>query len=87
MAAWRGSPSSSPHGRWVLRAPNVICPELLLLLFGFNPSTMASNIPASLRTADIGRFALRAAQIEKAKPVVAYWCESSVNAPPPLSDT
>ncbi|KAJ5224256.1 Vacuolar protein sorting-associate Vta1 N-terminal [Penicillium citrinum] len=35
---------------------------------------MASNIPASLRGADIGRFALRAAQIEKAKPVVAYWC-------------
>ncbi|CAI7594423.1 unnamed protein product [Penicillium pancosmium] len=28
MATWRGSPS--PHGRWVLRAPNVICPELLL---------------------------------------------------------
>lgn len=36
---------------------------------------MASNIPASLRGADIGRFALRAAQIEKAKPVVAYWCQ------------
>ncbi|KAJ5763500.1 Vacuolar protein sorting-associate Vta1 N-terminal [Penicillium manginii] len=35
---------------------------------------MANNIPVSLRTADIGRFALRAAQIEKAKPVVAYWC-------------
>lgn len=35
---------------------------------------MASNIPAGLRSADIGRFALRAAQIEKAKPVVAYWC-------------
>ncbi|KAJ5121809.1 Vacuolar protein sorting-associate Vta1 N-terminal [Penicillium atrosanguineum] len=35
---------------------------------------MASSIPAGLRTADIGRFAVRAAQIEKAKPVVAYWC-------------
>ncbi|KAJ5678455.1 Vacuolar protein sorting-associate Vta1 N-terminal [Penicillium maclennaniae] len=35
---------------------------------------MASSVPAGLRTADIGRFALRAAQIEKAKPVVAYWC-------------
>ncbi|KAJ5964858.1 Vacuolar protein sorting-associate Vta1 N-terminal [Penicillium vulpinum] len=35
---------------------------------------MASNIPAGLRSADIGRFAIRAAQIEKAKPVVAYWC-------------
>ncbi|RAL08169.1 uncharacterized protein BO97DRAFT_398690 [Aspergillus homomorphus CBS 101889] len=35
---------------------------------------MASNIPASLKSADIGRFALRAAQLERAKPVVAYWC-------------
>ncbi|KAJ5086089.1 Vacuolar protein sorting-associate Vta1 N-terminal [Penicillium argentinense] len=35
---------------------------------------MANNIPAALRSADIGRFALRAVQIEKAKPVVAYWC-------------
>ncbi|KAJ5207396.1 Protein of unknown function DUF605 [Penicillium cf. griseofulvum] len=35
---------------------------------------MASNIPAGLRSADIGRFATRAAQIEKAKPVIAYWC-------------
>ncbi|KAJ5943012.1 hypothetical protein N7516_003180 [Penicillium verrucosum] len=35
---------------------------------------MSSNIPAGLRSADIGRFAIRAAQIEKAKPVVAYWC-------------
>lgn len=43
---------------------------------------MANNIPASLRTADIGRFALRAAQIEKAKPVVAYWCEWIVYVPP-----
>ncbi|KAJ5483935.1 hypothetical protein N7539_005731 [Penicillium diatomitis] len=35
---------------------------------------MTSNIPAALRSADIGRFAIRAAQIEKAKPVIAYWC-------------
>ncbi|KAJ5807855.1 Vacuolar protein sorting-associate Vta1 N-terminal [Penicillium riverlandense] len=35
---------------------------------------MASNIPAALKSADIGRFALRAAQIERVKPVVAYWC-------------
>lgn len=38
-------------------------------------SKMAASIPAGLRSADIGRFALRAVQIEKAKPVVAYWCE------------
>ncbi|CAG8060494.1 unnamed protein product [Penicillium olsonii] len=35
---------------------------------------MASTIPAGLRSADIGRFAIRAAQVETAKPVVAYWC-------------
>ncbi|KAI9931585.1 hypothetical protein ASPWEDRAFT_105945 [Aspergillus wentii DTO 134E9] len=35
---------------------------------------MASNIPAGLKSADIGRFAVRAAQIERAKPVIAYWC-------------
>ncbi|KAJ5719030.1 Vacuolar protein sorting-associate Vta1 N-terminal [Penicillium malachiteum] len=33
-----------------------------------------ASIPASLRSADIGRFALRAAQVEKVKPVIAYWC-------------
>ncbi|CBF89871.1 uncharacterized protein ANIA_00255 [Aspergillus nidulans FGSC A4] len=35
---------------------------------------MASNIPAALKSADVGRFALRAAQLEKAKPIIAYWC-------------
>ncbi|KAL4931735.1 uncharacterized protein BDV17DRAFT_256339 [Aspergillus undulatus] len=35
---------------------------------------MASNIPAALRSADVGRFAVRAAQLEKAKPIIAYWC-------------
>ncbi|KAL2007909.1 hypothetical protein VTN00DRAFT_7891 [Thermoascus crustaceus] len=35
---------------------------------------MAANVPANLKPADIGRFALRAAQIERAKPVIAYWC-------------
>ncbi|KAF2498665.1 DUF605-domain-containing protein [Lophium mytilinum] len=36
---------------------------------------MTSNVPAKLKTADITRFAVRAAQLEKIKPVVAYWCE------------
>ncbi|PLB45119.1 DUF605-domain-containing protein [Aspergillus steynii IBT 23096] len=35
---------------------------------------MASNIPAGLKSADIGRFAVRAAQLERVKPVIAYWC-------------
>ncbi|KAL2849171.1 Vta1 like-domain-containing protein [Aspergillus pseudoustus] len=35
---------------------------------------MASNIPAALKSADIGRYAVRAAQLEKAKPIIAYWC-------------
>ncbi|KAK1145937.1 hypothetical protein N8T08_003884 [Aspergillus melleus] len=33
-----------------------------------------SNIPAGLKSADIGRFAVRAAQLERVKPVIAYWC-------------
>ena len=36
---------------------------------------MASTVPNSLKSADINRFALRGAQVEKAKPAVAYWCE------------
>ncbi|KAL2041415.1 hypothetical protein N7G274_005797 [Stereocaulon virgatum] len=35
---------------------------------------MAATIPPALRAADITRFAQRAGQLEKAKPVVAYWC-------------
>jgi vacuolar protein sorting-associated protein VTA1 len=36
---------------------------------------MTSNVPAKLKSADISRFAMRAAQLEKFKqPVVAYWC-------------
>ncbi|PYH89249.1 DUF605-domain-containing protein [Aspergillus ellipticus CBS 707.79] len=35
---------------------------------------MAANLPASLRSADIGRYALRAAQLERVKPVISYWC-------------
>jgi vacuolar protein sorting-associated protein VTA1 len=36
---------------------------------------MASPLPPPLRTAEISRFSLRAAQLEKFKPVIAYWCE------------
>ena len=36
---------------------------------------MAAAIPAPLKAADIARFAHRAGQLEKAKPVVAYYCE------------
>ncbi|KAA8643535.1 uncharacterized protein ATNIH1004_010304 [Aspergillus tanneri] len=35
---------------------------------------MANNIPAGLKSADIGRFAIRAAQLERVKPIVSYWC-------------
>ena len=35
---------------------------------------MATQVPAALRVADISRFAHRAAQLEKAKPIIAYWC-------------
>lgn len=35
---------------------------------------MSTTIPASLKEADIMRFAHRAQQLEKVVPVVAYWC-------------
>ncbi|KAI1258443.1 DUF605-domain-containing protein [Xylariaceae sp. FL1019] len=35
---------------------------------------MAANIPAKLKTAGITPFVIRAAQLETAKPVIAYWC-------------
>jgi hypothetical protein len=40
---------------------------------------MALPLPAKLKaTADITRFAQRAAQLEKLKPAIAYWCKSSL---------
>ncbi|KAL4916987.1 Vta1 like-domain-containing protein [Aspergillus aurantiobrunneus] len=36
---------------------------------------MANNIPAALKSMDVGRFAVRAAQLDKAKPIIAYWCK------------
>ena len=38
-------------------------------------ATMAVTIPSALKAADIARFAQRAGQVEKAKPVVTYWCK------------
>lgn len=35
---------------------------------------MATNIPATIKSTELGRFATRAAQVEKAKPIIAYWC-------------
>ncbi len=41
---------------------------------------MATTVPAALKAADISRFALRAAQLEKAKPVIAYYCIDNLQA-------
>lgn len=35
---------------------------------------MATPLPASLKAADINKFAQRAAQLEAAKPIASYWC-------------
>lgn len=35
---------------------------------------MAANIPTKLKTADLTRFIVRAAQLENARPVISYWC-------------
>jgi len=41
-----------------------------------NLGAMAAQLPAKLKTtADITRFAQRAAQLEKVKPAIAYWCK------------
>lgn len=36
---------------------------------------MAAQLPAKLRTPELQRFATRAVQLEKYKPIVTYWCE------------
>ncbi|ORY55915.1 Vta1 like-domain-containing protein [Pseudomassariella vexata] len=36
---------------------------------------MAASIPAKLKQAGITPFVIRAAQLEKARPVISYWCE------------
>ncbi|KAI8622959.1 DUF605-domain-containing protein [Xylariaceae sp. FL1651] len=35
---------------------------------------MAANVPAKLKSAGINPFVVRAAQVESARPVIAYWC-------------
>lgn len=43
---------------------------------------MATPLPEPFKTADISRYALRAAQLEKHKPVISYWCMRSSFPPP-----
>lgn len=43
----------------------------------YTRSVMAANIPAKVKQADLTKFIVRAAQLELAKPVVAYWCRYS----------
>jgi hypothetical protein len=40
-------------------------------------STMADTIPPKLKSLQLAPFAKRAAQLDKFKPIVTYWCESS----------
>jgi vacuolar protein sorting-associated protein VTA1 len=40
---------------------------------------MAPHIPEKLKAADLTRFILRASQLETVKPVIAYWCKSSLS--------
>lgn len=37
---------------------------------------MAGPIPAKLKGLNIAPFAHRAAQLDKVKPIIAYWCMS-----------
>jgi vacuolar protein sorting-associated protein VTA1 len=36
---------------------------------------MATNLPPKLKTPEITRYVRRAAQLQEAKPVIAYWCK------------
>ncbi|KAJ2897703.1 Vacuolar protein sorting-associated protein [Zalerion maritima] len=63
----RLSPLSSPLAHTASYFPGIVPSSLFL--------TMAATLPASLKAADLTRFAHRASQLEKFKPVVAYWCE------------
>ncbi|KAH8629931.1 DUF605-domain-containing protein [Alternaria alternata] len=36
---------------------------------------MADTVPAKLRSLQLASFAKRAAQLEKFKPIITYWCE------------
>jgi vacuolar protein sorting-associated protein VTA1 len=45
-----------------------------LFLFCAFSATMATHVPDKLKAADLTRFIVRAAQLEKVKPVMAYWC-------------
>lgn len=49
---------------------------------------MAGKIPTGLQSADadIGRFAIRASQVESFNLVVAYWCESEDPASRAMKD-
>lgn len=66
----------SPRPSKLFLQTNIIIARLLST--NKHPSTeavkMSTNIPAGLKTADISRFVTRAAQLEKAKPTISYWC-------------
>ncbi|TKA63652.1 hypothetical protein B0A49_07983 [Cryomyces minteri] len=36
---------------------------------------MAARVPAKMKSADVTRFAHRAAQLDRYKPIVSYWCD------------
>jgi hypothetical protein len=48
---------------------------------------MSTNIPSKLKAADITRFATRAAQLERVKPLISYWCALNIQSPADDSDT
>jgi hypothetical protein len=52
----------------------VLLANILFLLLCRSSATMTTHIPDKLKAADLMRFIVRAAQLEKVKPVMAYWC-------------
>lgn len=66
---WINHPTPAPS-----TLPPTSLQRTLFTIHDNSYTAMATTIPDSLKSADIGRFVTRAAQIERAKPVIAYWC-------------
>jgi len=60
-------PGASVYFNYLTSSPEVRATTLT--------TTMADAIPAKLKSLQLAPFAKRAAQLEKYKPIVTYWCK------------
>jgi hypothetical protein len=55
--------------------PNSV-PNLILYTNSLCATTMGDAVPGKLKSLQLAPFAKRAAQLEKFKPIITYWCKS-----------